>query len=195
MSEAIRSFIAICVAEQAAERLSAAQEALRQAAPDLKWVDPAGFHLTLKFLGPVAPDRLRRTWQAVEEALDGTCGFCVRFAGVGAFPSLRRPRVVWAGVAAGAAELQSLAERVERACVALGFPPEDRPFQPHLTLGRARRPAPLPALAAAIDRLREEDFGESWVDRVLLMKSQLTPRGAIYDVLDQYFLAQEAPHG
>jgi 2'-5' RNA ligase len=182
---AIRSFIAVAVPPEAAGKLRAAQERLRAAEPDLKWVAADTFHITLKFLGPVAQDRLEQTWQSVCEALNGANAFTMRFRGVGAFPNQRRPRVVWVGVTEGAEQLVRLAERVVEACQRHGFEPENRPFQAHLTVGRAREPKPNPALADAMAELVEAELGEVRVDRVLLMKSQLTPRGAIYDVLEE----------
>lgn len=188
LSKGIRSFIAVPVPPEAAGKLHAAQETLRRAAPAVKWVDPNSFHITLKFLGGVLPDRLQQTWQAVAAALPGAASFTMRFHGIGAFPSANRPRVIWAGLTDGAADLTALAARVEQACVALDFEPEARPFHPHLTLGRAREAKPDPDLSAAIARLAQEELGEVPVDRLLLMKSELTPRGAIYHVLQEYAL-------
>jgi 2'-5' RNA ligase len=189
VSEQIRSFIAVAVPPRAAGKLRAAQERLRTAAPDLKWVAPDTFHITLRFLGSVAPDRLEQTWQSVRGALQGAGAFTMRFRGVGAFPNQRRPRVVWAGVTEGAEQLIGLAGRVVEACQQHGFEPEERPFQAHLTLGRAREPRPNPGLAEAMAELAEAELGEVKVDRVLLMRSTLTPRGAIYHVLQEEPLA------
>jgi len=189
MSDQVRSFIAVPVSPEAAALLAAAQEVLRRADPTVKWVDPDGFHITLKFLGSVAHDRLQEIWQSVTRALPGATAFTMRFRGAGAFPNPNRARVVWAGVAQGAAELTALASQVEQACLAHGFAPESRPFHPHLTLGRARQPGPNPELFAAIAALEQEDLGEVQVDRVVLMRSELTPRGPIYHVLQDHPLS------
>lgn len=189
MSDLIRSFIAVPVPPEAAGKLHTAQETLRRAAPAVKWVDPNSFHITLKFLGGVLPDRLQQTWQAVAAALGGAPSFTMRFHGLGAFPSANRPRVIWAGLTDGAADLTALAARVEQACAAFDFAPEARPFHSHLTLGRAREAKPDPDLSAAIAQLAQEQLGEVPVDRVLLMKSELTPRGAIYHVLQEHRLS------
>ena len=185
MNDQIRSFIAVPVPPETAEKLRAAQDLLRRAGPGVKWVDTSTLHITLKFLGSVERDRLNATWQSVEEGLDGGEPFTMRCRGIGAFPNKRRPRVVWAGVAEGAAELTDLAVRVDRACGEHNFEQEGRPFHPHVTLGRVRGPMSDPELASAITDLQETDFGEARVERVLLMKSQLTPRGAVYHVLDE----------
>ena len=185
MSESIRSFIAVPIPPEAAAQLRAAQEQLRRAAPTVRWVNPDGFHITLKFLGGVQPDRLQQTWEAVDSALSNAASFTMNFHGIGAFPGQSRPRVIWAGVTDGGPELTALAARVEHVCVGVGFEPEARPFRPHLTLGRAREAKPHPDLSAAIARLAQEALGAVPVDRVLLMKSELTPRGAIYHVLQE----------
>jgi len=184
--EVVRSFIAVAVPPEAAERLRAAQDRLRQAAPEVKWVRPDGFHITLKFLGGVDRERLGEVWQSVTRAIAGVGPFTMRFRGVGAFPNVRRARVLWAGITDGAAELTDLAGRVEGACAEHGFAREERPFQAHMTLGRVRSPTPNRDLEAAVAELESEDLGEAGVDRVLLMKSQLTPQGAIYTVLEQW---------
>ena len=188
LSKGIRSFIAVPVPAEAAGQLRAAQDTLHRAAPTVQWVAADGFHITLKFLGDVQSDHLQQTWQAVVAALGGAISFTMRFHGIGAFPNPNRPRVIWAGLTDGAPELTALAARVEQACAAFDFPPEARPFHPHLTLGRAREAKADPDLSAAISQLAHQELGKVPVDRVLLMKSQLTPRGAIYHVLQEYAL-------
>jgi 2'-5' RNA ligase len=108
--------------------------------------------------------------------------------GLGAFPNVHTPRVAWVGIDEGSAALVELAAKVEGACEQHGFPSESRPFRAHLTLGRARRPAPNPPLASAIEGMAGADLGEAAVDRILLMESRLTPRGAQYEVLEEHLL-------
>jgi 2'-5' RNA ligase len=187
--ELIRSFIALKVPPGAAKRIAAAQQQLRTAGADWKWVDPDSFHITLKFLGDVETGRLESLWRAAAASIQGTPAFAVMFRGIGAFPNTVRARVVWAGVQDGASELMRLASGVEDACAACGFERERRPFHAHLTLGRARRVGPNPALAAAIERLAMMSVGEAPMDRVLLMSSRLTRSGAIHNVLDEEPLA------
>jgi len=191
MAELIRSFIAVPAPPEVAEKLRAAQERLRSAPADVKWVSPDGFHITLKFLGGVERERLDAVWRDVSDSLTDCRAFAMQFRGVGAFPSPTRARVIWAGVVAGAAELAALAERVEQACAEHGFEREKRPFQAHLTLGRVRNPAATPELAVAVRELGEADFGGARVDRVLLMRSELTRQGAIYHELEQRELKGE----
>jgi 2'-5' RNA ligase len=188
MDDRIRSFIAVAVPPESAESIRAAQDKLKVAGPQIKWVNPDSFHITLKFLGGVEPERLKATWQSVSEALAGARPFTMRFRGVGAFPSASRARVVWVGISEGADELTEIAKRVEQVCSEHGFEMENRPFTAHLTLGRAREPGPDPALAAAMKELAEADLGQAGVDRVLLMRSELTRQGAIYHELEHKLL-------
>lgn len=189
MSELIRSFIAVKIPPESAEALRAAQERLRAADPTVKWVNSDSFHITLKFLGGVERDRLADVWRATVDALDGTRSFTMQFRGLGAFPNPSRPRVIWAGITDGAKALADLAARVETACEKHGFERERRPFRAHITLGRARRSSPNPALETAIAAQAEADLGEALVDRTLLMKSELTRAGAIHHLLQETLLS------
>jgi 2'-5' RNA ligase len=181
----IRSFIAVPLPPGVKDRLRAAQDRLRPTAANVKWVAPESLHITLEFLGGVKQEELERTWRMVSAGLRGRPGFLFRLVGIGTFPSRTRPRVIWAGVRDGKDELAALAQRTEQVCAECGFEPDSRGFQAHVTLGRVREPEPNPRLAAAVEELAEEEFGEAPVDRVLLMKSDLTPKGAIYTVLGE----------
>ena len=190
MSELIRSFIAVAIPPESSEAIRRAQQRLKEADGGWKWVDADNFHITLKFLGDVQRDKLDSLWQGVTGALEGALAFTAKFRGVGVFPNPSRARVVWAGIEHGATELAELAARIEEAGVRHGFEREKRPFRAHLTLGRARRPGPNPVLAAAMEDFKGADLGETRMDRVLLMKSDLRPTGPIYTVLEEQPLAE-----
>lgn len=188
MSESVRTFIAVKMPSDASGLLREAQAGLRKVGADWKWVDPADFHITLKFLGDVERGSVSALWESVCGAVSGSSSFRMVLRGLGAFPTAHTPRVAWAGIAEGAEEIVDLAAKVDAACEQHGFPRENRPFQAHVTLGRARRPAPNPPLAAAIEAMAGASLGEVSVDRVLLMKSTLTPRGAKYEALEDHLL-------
>ncbi len=188
MSDSVRCFVAVKAPLGRAENLRHAQARLRAAEGDWKWVDPDTFHITLKFLGDVERTTIPELWASVSGAVGDTQEFKMQFRGLGVFPNARAPRVAWAGIDAGAAELRELAGKVEAACSARGFDRERRPFKAHLTLGRARRPRTSPALAALVQEMAEAGLGEAVVDRVLLMESTLTPKGALHDVLEEHLL-------
>ena len=114
------------------------------------------------------------------EAAAGVSRFELRLVGLGAFPSPTRPRVIWAGASEGGEALGVVARRVEEALARVGFPPEDRPFAAHVTLGRIREPRRDPDLASALAAGAGKDFGRLTIDRISLMRSDLSPRGARY---------------
>ncbi len=163
------------------QRLAAAIERLRPHAADVAWVAPSNLHVTLKFLGQVDETRVPALTDALRAALVDRRAIDVAVRGLGAFPSPTRPRVLWAGLEDAAGGMTALAEQVDIACDRLGFPAETRAFAAHVTLGRVRETRRQPPLAAAL--ARPTDFGHLRVDRVSLMRSELSPRGARYSEL------------
>ncbi len=179
----MRLFIAVNLPREERARLEREAGALRAARLPVRWVATDALHLTLKFLGEVAEARLAEIERSLTEVAADFAPFGLELAGLGAFPNLRNPRVVWVGVQAPP-ELAQLARAVEETMAGLGFPREDRPFSPHLTLGRAERDAragdfrPLAALAAEF-AFRAQVEARS----ADLMRSHLSPRGARYERL------------
>ncbi len=179
----MRLFIAINLPEEERGRLDREVRVLRAARLPVRWVASDALHLTLKFLGEVPDGRVGE----VERAMTGVAAQCAPFrlelGGLGAFPNPRNPRVVWVGVQAPP-ELARLAAALEDVMAELGFPRENRPVSPHLTLGRAERDAragdfrALAALAAEF-RFRAEVEARS----ADLMRSHLSARGARYERL------------
>jgi 2'-5' RNA ligase len=182
----IRTFIAIELTAPILASLSDLQTQMQRDLPPklLRWVRPEGIHLTLVFLGDIAVEQVDPVAEALAEACAGHGPFTVSIAGVGCFPNVRRPRVVWVGVAEPSGELARLQREIEQALVPLGFAPEGRDFHPHLTLGRVKgggRPA-REALGAYVDRAKVR-IGEMEVEAVHLMRSDLRPSGAVYTEL------------
>lgn len=159
---------------------------LRSTARDVSWIAPDNLHLTLKFLGSVTPDRLAEVEVALARVARGARPFELAVRGLGAFPTSSRPRVLWAGAAAGGEAWTVLAKDVDDALVALGFEREARAYSPHVTLGRVKAPRPDPSLAAAIEAGGRHDFGLVRVERLELMRSDLSPRGARYSSLGSW---------
>jgi 2'-5' RNA ligase len=137
-------------------------------------------HLTLRFLGETAPDRVAGLAEALREATAGTAAFDLVFVSAGAFPSLQRPRVAWVGVRDGADRLAEMASRLDRALERQGLPPEPRGFQPHLTLFRVRRREDADRARALVERLRDRELGSCRVDAVRLKESVLRPEGTLH---------------
>jgi len=160
-------------------------------ARDVAWVVPGNLHLTMKFLGEVAEGRIGAIVSALTGAVSDVNAFDANCAGLGAFPSLTRPRVIWAGVTAGTGAMVDLAGRVDAALAGLGFARDERPFSPHITLGRARQPGRNPTLAKALRGAAGCEFGRMRVAGASLMRSELSPRGARYTELATVSLGGE----
>jgi 2'-5' RNA ligase len=177
----VRLFVAVNLPDALRRAVHAAAAPLRRGPLPVKWVDPDGLHLTLKFLGAVDPDGLGGVEGALERACRGARPFPLPIGGFGAFPTPHRARVVWLGCEA-VPPLELLQHGVEREFAALGFPLEGRPFRPHLTLGRARPEARggVRGLEAVLDQLQFAD--EVQVRSVEVMESTLSPSGARYAV-------------
>ncbi|MEK7364476.1 MAG: RNA 2',3'-cyclic phosphodiesterase [candidate division NC10 bacterium] len=178
--ERIRSFVAILLNDEVRAAVAAEVARLRPLAPRVGWVAAPNLHLTLKFLGELPPDALEQVKDGLTEAVTGAIPFSLRFQGLGAFPGMVRPRVLWVGVAEGAQVAQALQARVEAALGRRGFPREDRPFSAHLTIGRVREPRGLAGLQEAMARDARMDFGRLEARALSLMRSDLSPAGSRY---------------
>lgn len=181
----IRSFVAVELDETARRELSHLLGQLKQSDADVKWVSPNNLHLTLKFLGDVPADDMAKVIAALGVAVAGDVlpaagAFEFEIAGLGAFPSVSNPRVIWVGLGQGREALVSLAAGVEAALGPLGFPAEGRGFSPHLTLGRCRSPRNQAELKAAMAALRDYRGPRVRVERVTLFSSDLRPAGPVY---------------
>ncbi len=182
--EQIRSFIAIELPEALKLELAELQARLKTADPGgVKWVDPQGIHLTLKFLGNIAADRTGDIIRAMNEAARGIPPFQLTIGGLGVFPNPRRAQVAWVGLSGQVDKLARFQAQLEASLARLGFVPETRPFSPHLTLARLR-PQASPAERQSLGQLIiSTRFASSYpivVTAIKLMRSQLTRQGAIY---------------
>lgn len=189
MTEAIRSFVAVLLSEDLRAALAEEVNRLRSRAPGIGWVRADNVHLTLKFLGHLPPKTLERVEVGLAEAVADQQRVILVFAGLGAFPSVDRPRVIWAGVQEGAERLVELQARVEAVLVERGIPKEDRTFHPHLTLGRVKDPRQAVPLRPTLQARAEVPFGRLDVSAIHLMRSDLHPQGARYTILRTFPLA------
>lgn len=175
----MRLFVAVNLPDDVRRAIGAATDPLRRAGLPVKWVDPGGLHLTLKFLGAVDSAQVPGVREALERACSGARAFALPLGGFGAFPSPERARVVWVGCEP-VPPLELLQHGVEREFAALGYSLEGRPFRPHLTLGRSRAPGGVHGLAPL---LADATFADTVTVRTVdLMESTLSPAGARYAV-------------
>ena len=182
--EQIRSFIAIELPNELKLELTQLETRLKSAKqPWVKWVNPEGIHLTLKFLGNIAADMTGEITRAMEEAIQGISPFHLEVRELGVFPNLRRVQVAWVGISGEVDKLSQIQKRIETALTPLGFAPESRPFTPHLTLARLRdqaSPDERQRFGQLIASTKFEVACTIEVDAISLMRSQLTREGAIY---------------
>lgn len=174
MNDSVRAFISLPVAEQVIGKIMHCQKELaRTSGEAVRWAPEEQIHLTLQFLGNISPaevEQLQARLALLPRVLH------LRAHGVGAFPSLGRPRVIWVGLAGEIDELKALQAAIEKAADRS----EEREFHPHLTIGRVRE-GHRPKLN--LDRWKDEPFGEWEVRDLLLMRSKLSPKGATHSVL------------
>ena len=183
---AIRAFVAANLDSDLKAALARVQDRLKATRADVGWVRPENLHLTLKFLGQVEEGRLGAIGEAVAAAATGCGQIRLVFEGLGAFPYPRAARVVWIGLSHGAEALTELQAKVEAGLESRGFAREGRPFTAHLTLGRVRSPARREQLARALTGAPAEALGEMVLDRIELMKSDLSVAGARYSILQSF---------
>lgn len=174
----MRLFIAVPIPSPALEHASGLLRELQTLDWPVRWVRDDALHLTLKFFGEVTSDRVETIEEMVQFATEGLRSMPMTLLGGGGFPDRRHPRVLRLEVEAGS-DLELLQDRIERSGDAIGFPPEGRPFRPHLTLGRVREGHRLPP--GAMDRLEALPHGAPFfADRIVLFESRLTPSGPTY---------------
>lgn len=180
----IRAFIAIDLALEVITSLEKTIGQLKQRIPGsvVRWVPAENIHLTLKFLGDVPIANLDPLKRNLQDETGKHSAFDIQVQGIGAFPSIRKPRVIWSGIEAPA-ELAALQQAIDLGTASLGYASEERDFSPHLTLGRVSRnitPQEMRLIGDVLNNFTVESLGYSHVQEVHLYKSDLKPSGAIY---------------
>ena len=183
MSESarIRSFVALDLQKSVLVGVQTLQQQLANTRADVRWVRREGLHVMLKFLGAVEASQLEPVHRALAAAVGTHPALHVEVQGLGAFPSLRRPRVLWVGLRG--AGLVELAARVDAALVPLGFAPEARAFTPHITLARVNTLRGWPRLEEAFTAHLDDAFGDCDINVVTIYRSELQRGGAVYTPL------------
>ena len=178
-SDGKRLFLGVRVSLATANALAQCAEQLARRANDAKldirWAAPTSYHVTLKFLGWTRADAITAVHDAARAAVAGTQPFRFRTSRLGAFPSLDKASVVWAGIEPS--PLGELADKLDRAMAGIGFAPEKRPFAAHVTLGRLRETRPVRDVVLPMS---EQMFSETRVDHVTLYESETKPAGSVH---------------
>ncbi len=182
----LRVFCAVELPEELRSRVAERARRLRAEFPDVRasWERPEKLHITLKFLGDTEPARVEDLSRAVSRAASNVEPFELTIEEPGAFPQHGQPRVIWLGIADASGSLALMQRQLETECAAAGFPRESRPFKPHLTLARIRSLQGARDLAAA-HRATPFEPQRFKVSELVLMRSELSPRGSRYTPLSR----------
>jgi 2'-5' RNA ligase len=180
----IRSFIALEISPEIQAQLGQIQNQLKKSDADVKWVNPQNIHLTLKFLGNVSPEMIEQIKKVITKLSQEHKHFELKITQLGAFPTIEHPRVLWVGIEQGFKPTIQLAKDLEERLIQLGFLREKRAFTPHLTLGRVRSNQNRKQLKQLLHSITFHPQTMP-VQTIILFKSTLTPKGALYQPLYQ----------
>jgi RNA 2',3'-cyclic 3'-phosphodiesterase len=184
----VRTFLAIRVGDEVEAAIYRLIEEVRAPNDGVAWARRDKLHVTLKFLGAAIDSaRLAPLAEAIAAVGNTAAAFQVRARGIGAFPNLRRPRVLWTGLESQA--LIRLATQIEDAAAHLGFERPERPWAPHLTIARIRDPHRVRSLLGRLQAANQSEFGESRVDEIALYRSHLSSNGSTYERLASFPLS------
>ena len=182
----MRTFIALEISQSTREALGNLAAGLKPRLGRISWVKPGRMHLTLKFLGEIEENLAGPIGDGLEEICAARAPFSLEVRGLGCFPNPRRPRVIWAGLQGDIERAGELQRAIDRRLEQLGFAPENKPFSPHVTLGRVKGDVRVGELQRALEEYSNSEFGIENFDQVMLMRSQLRPEGPVYTPLGQY---------
>ncbi|HQE92078.1 MAG TPA: RNA 2',3'-cyclic phosphodiesterase [Anaerolineae bacterium] len=191
--ETMRTFIAVPLSAQVVDRLAETQRALRRRCPEqaVAWIKPENIHLTLFFLGDMVPECQASVEAAMTAIARHAHPLTFTVQGLGAFPNVNRPRVIWVGLDEPTGQLALLHRAVNEAMASIGFQPEDRRFSPHLTLGRIRQRASREEAQAVGDAIRGTEVGQLGTvlaEEMIFFRSVLKSSGAEYTPLARFTL-------
>ncbi len=184
----MRAFIAITLSPEICGALQNFQEQLKSIKQDAKWVKPENIHLTLFFLGNIENSLIKKICHKMECVARCQQPFELEIQGTGAFPSLARPRVIWAGVTTGSKKVQNLHELLKKELENLELVLDKRFFLPHVTLGRLRQPAKIKLMHDLLDENSKHLWGRQKVRDIVLMKSELHSYGPVYKAVQRFYL-------
>jgi len=184
----MRAFLGIGIPAGVREAISAAVAQVRSHHAPVAWAAPENLHITLDFLGEILPDRVPLVERSMRAVASGIDPFSVTAGGGGAFPGTRNPRVLWVGLLEPLELVRQLQQNMENALSVAGFPREDRPFHPHITVGRARGALPPAWGERFVQALSGKGFGVVPVPSFTLYESRLGPGGAVHTPLCDFRL-------
>ena len=186
---AIRSFLAFELPPEILKEITRISGDVKKSGLEAGWVKPGNIHLTVIFLGDVDEKDIAGIVSCVDNVVGNFKPFDISLGGMGMFGDMRRPRVLWMGLDGEIKRLAAMRDRLQKPLEPFGIKQEDRPFRPHLTLGRFRRPVKDKSLLKrTIDQYKNISGPGGKLDELILFKSQLKPGGSIYTKLHTWLL-------
>lgn len=185
MSATIRSFIAVELPGRVLSSLKTVQGEMKSKVLKAKWVRSENIHLTLKFLGNIEVADTAKIIAAMMNTVRDQMPFSLVAKGVGVFPGIRRPKVVWVGLSGQRQSLIQLQGALDANLADIGYPKEKRPFKGHLTIGRIKRAPDSKTVAEMLQARADFRSDEFRVNQISLFKSELHPTGAVYSKLQE----------
>lgn len=185
MPDTVRSFIAIELPKTIVSHIQKVRDALKSSGLEMSWVRPENIHLTLKFLGNVKKTDIEKIGSEMVAVADGCRPFSLAAKGLGVFPGIKRPRVVWLGLKGDTPALIDLQKMLEDRLDGIGFPKENKAFRAHLTLARIKRRIDTKRLLDSMNEIGHFESSAFTADRIVLFKSDLKPSGAVYTKLSE----------
>jgi 2'-5' RNA ligase len=180
MSDTIRTFIAVEIPENITSAIRELQQGLKGYGVDIRWIRPENIHLTLKFLGDVPAADIDTICGAISKTVDGVPAIPLQAKGIGVFPGIKRPRVLWVGLTGQIESLMKLQKTLDSNLKDIGFPPEKRSFKGHLTIGRIKTIIPGKKFGDALMAFKNFESEAFVAHKIILFKSELKPQGAVY---------------
>jgi 2'-5' RNA ligase len=180
MPDTIRTFIAVEIPGNITSSIRGLQQGLKDYGVDMRWIRPENIHITLKFLGNVGAADTDKISGAIYKTTDGVASISLKAKGIGVFPGIKRPRVLWVGLFGQLESLMRLQQTLDENLKAIGFPEEKRPFKGHLTIGRIKGKMNNKIFVDALTAFSHFESETFIADKIILFKSELKPQGAVY---------------
>jgi len=185
MSDTIRAFIAIPLNPKIQHSIGHMQDHLKKNNNDVKWVKLENIHITLKFLGNVDMEQINSVKQVLAILTQNTRPFKVELSQLGAFPNINHPRTLWVGLKDSKQQLSRIAAALDKALGKIGFQDDQKPFSPHVTIGRIRSSKNINLLSRSMSNYQISQDQTQTVSKIILFKSTLSSQGPIYESLYQ----------
>lgn len=177
-----RIFIGISLPNEIKEKIENIKKTFRQSMINAKWVEKENMHITLKFLGEIPEEKVANIAKIIAKTSKFFKPIILEIEGIGAFPNMKKPSVLWIGISKGNEEIIKYQNLLETNLVDLGFPKDTKSYHSHITIARIKNHKNVDKLTTMIKEIK---LGQMTFDKVDIIKSTLTPQGSIYNILEQ----------